>query len=138
MLALSWFDVLLTVHMNRVCNFVNFAVLDFCRDSVVHYFVSIASYFTGEINYKEDYLKYKNHLSLSRYHEKKNTIIFLITTILKFWWYTIIKKYFPLIVLLVCLFFGLTSHRHSIGHIATFQLYWWRKNGHLSKTTDVP
>jgi hypothetical protein len=40
---------------------------------------------------------------------------------------------------------GLKSHRHSIGHIATFQLYWWRNtsdalscfisgtNGHLSK-----
>jgi hypothetical protein len=59
----------------------------------------------------------------------------------------------------VCFFFvflvlrhivGFTSHRHSIGHIATFQLYWWRRtsgallciisgtNGHLSRTTDVP
>jgi hypothetical protein len=45
---------------------------------------------------------------------------------------------------------GFTSYRHSIGHIATFQLDWWRKtsgalpciisgtNGHLSRTTDVP
>jgi hypothetical protein len=51
----------------------------------------------------------------------------------------------------ICLFvFGFTSHRHSIGHVATFQLYWWKKtsgappciisgtNGHLSRTTDVP
>jgi IS1 family transposase len=22
---------------------------------------------------------------------------------------------------------GFTSHRHNIGHIATFKLYWWRK-----------
>ena len=27
--------------------------------------------------------------------------------------------------LFVCL--GFTSHRHFIGHMATFQLYWWRK-----------
>jgi hypothetical protein len=54
--------------------------------------------------------------------------------------------------LFVCLFvlLGLTSHQHSIGHMATLQLYWWRKtsdalpciisgtNGHLSRTTDVP
>jgi hypothetical protein len=46
-------------------------------------------------------------------------------------------------------YLGFTSHRHSIGHLATFQLYWWRKtsgtppsmllgtNGLLSRTTDV-
>jgi hypothetical protein len=51
----------------------------------------------------------------------------------------------------ICLFgLGVPSHWHSIGHIATFQLYWCRKisgalpciisgtNGHLSRTTDVP
>jgi hypothetical protein len=54
---------------------------------------------------------------------------------------------------LFVLFWVFTSHRHSIGHSVTFQLYWWRKtsdalpciisctNGHLStwsRTTDVP
>jgi hypothetical protein len=49
--------------------------------------------------------------------------------------------------LFVCLFWGFTLHRHSIGHIATFQLYWWWKtsgalpcitsgtNGHLMSTS---
>jgi hypothetical protein len=53
-----------------------------------------------------------------------------------------------LVALFVCLDF--TSHRHSICHMATFQLYWWRKtsgtlpciilgtNGQLSRTTNVP
>jgi hypothetical protein len=52
---------------------------------------------------------------------------------------------------MICLYvLGFTSHRHSICHIATFLLYWWRKtsgalpyiisgtNGYLSRTTDVP
>jgi hypothetical protein len=55
---------------------------------------------------------------------------------------------FMRVYVFVCLDF--TSHRHSIGPFATFQLYWWRKtsgalpciisgpNGHSSRTTDVP
>jgi hypothetical protein len=53
---------------------------------------------------------------------------------------------------LYCSFFGVLRHIDtvSIGHIATFQLYWWRKtsgalpciisgtDGHLSRTTDDP
>jgi hypothetical protein len=50
------------------------------------------------------------------------------------------------ITLFVCLFDWVLR----IGHMATFQLYWWRKtsgalpcinsgtNGHMSRTTDVP
>jgi hypothetical protein len=52
-----------------------------------------------------------------------------------------------IVCLFVCLDF--TSHPHSIGHLATFQLIWWSKtsgalrciisgtNRHLSRTTDV-
>jgi hypothetical protein len=59
-----------------------------------------------------------------------------------------LKTYLGLFVcLFVCLSF--TSHLHSIGHLATFQLYWWRKtsgalpcvisgtNEHLSRTNDL-
>jgi hypothetical protein len=79
------------------------------------------------------------------------------------WWTAWKKRYIKLkqltILILVRLnifvsfiqaWLGITSHRHSKGHMATFQLYWWRKisgallwiisgtNGYLSRTTYVP
>jgi hypothetical protein len=53
-------------------------------------------------------------------------------------------------ILFLFVLFGFTSHRHSICHMVTFQLHWWRKtseaipciilgtNGYLSRTTNIP
>jgi hypothetical protein len=43
--------------------------------------------------------------------------------------YMIYFHLLPKVLHFVCLFdwLSFTSHRHSIGHIATFKLFWWRK-----------
>jgi hypothetical protein len=61
-----------------------------------------------------------------------------------------LKIYMFFVVVFLLEGVGLTSHQQSTGHMATFQLYWWRKtsgtplyiisgtNRHLSRTTNIP